>query len=119
MKRVILAVGIAALFIGVSSFSAGTSVKTLEPREDGPGWSYVLFGSIRSYELVEYDGEEYLECRALHVVSFWLNVLRNLPNLPLRMTLRLGQKFNIPYEGAEIIGPTKLGNYFIMAQGTL
>ena len=114
-----LAIGIATLFIGMSSFSSGTSVKTLEPREDRPGWHYVIFGSILSYDVVEYNGTEYLECRALHVKSIWLGVLRNLPNLPLGMTLRLGQKFNIPYEGAKIVGPTKLGNYFIMAQGTL
>ena len=130
MKKTILSVGIITLFIGmvlaptVASMQADPveTIKTISNNKyNGPGWRYILFGRIKSYELKEHDGEEYLECKAIRVNSIWWNVLDKFPNLPLPMNLRFGQMFNIPCNGAKIkiIGPTLLGHYFIIAKGVL
>jgi hypothetical protein len=117
MKKVILALGITALFIGMPSILAGSNVTASQDgRED---WHYVIFGYISSYEIIELEGKEYLNCEAIHVKSIWLGVIRGLPNLPVRMVVRFGREFGIPYDGAEIIGPNRFGHYFIMASGVL
>ena len=119
MKRSIFVVAIVALFIGMALLPVEASVTNDEPERKGPGWEYFVIGRIRSYEIVEYNGTEYLECRAVRVNFFTWNILKNLPKLPLLMNIRFGQQFNIPYEGAKIMGPTLLGHYFIIARGTL
>jgi len=125
MKKVIFAIGITVLFIGMASVVSGSNVTA--PQEDRQEWHYVIFGHIRSYEITkpkefegtDLEGKEYLNCEAIHVNSIWLGVLKGLPNLPMRSVIRFGRSFGIPYEGAEIIGPNTFGHYFIMASGTL
>ena len=119
ISKKVLVIGIVALFFGMCAISAGANVSNQEEPVDGPGWRYILVGRIRNYEIVEYNGVEYLNCRAVRVNSIWWNVFEKLPNLPLIMNLRFGQEFNIPYEGAQIFGPTLLGHYFLVARGTL
>ncbi len=56
--------------------------------------------------------------KALHVIGIIFNLFSKYPNLPLPVNWRW-EKFSIPYEGAKIIGPTLLGNYFLIAKGIL
>lgn len=127
MKKAILAVGIITLFIGmtfvptVASMQAKT-VDTIETisndKFNRPSWPYFLFGRIKNYEIVEAEGKEYILGMALHIRGIILNLFSKFPNLPFLVNWRW-QKFCIPYEGAKIIGPTLLGNYFFIAKGTL
>ena len=119
MKRWMLAIGIVALFMGMASLPAGANLITKEIEKDGPGWQYIIIGRIRNYEIIEYNGTEYLSCRAIHVRSIFWNVFEKVPRLPIRMTLRFGQKFNIPLEGAKIYGPNLLGRSLLIARGEM
>ena len=118
MKKVITTICVVALFFVLCAIPASANPADTE-EEKGPGWKYVLAGRITNYEVVEYDGVEYLHCKAFRVNSIWWNVLDKLPNLPLPSNIRLGQEFNIPSEGAKIIGPTPIGHFFIVAKGVL
>lgn len=118
MKKVLLIIGVITLFIGMTSITSGATVSTLVSQENGPGWQYILFGRIRSYEIIEEDGEKYILGFALHIRGFVWNVFEKYPKLPFP-TRWSYHKFCIPYEGTEIIGPTPLGNYFLIAKGTL
>ena len=115
MKKGIIAIGIAALFIAVVSIPV---VANPQNKDTGPGWEYLVIGRIRSYEIVDYNGTEYIECRAVRVSFYVWNISEDL-KFPLRSRHRFGQKFNIPLEGAEIFGPNRLGRYFIIARGSL
>jgi len=120
MKKDILVIGVVALFVGLALLPAEASAITSEPEKERPGgWEYFIVGRIKSYEIVDYNGTEYLECKAFRVNWLTWNILERFPKLPLLMNLRFGQQFNIPYEGANITGPTLLGHYFIIARGTL
>ena len=119
MKKGILAISIVALFIGLALLPAEASAITDQPEKEGPGWEYFVIGRIRSYEIVDYNGTEYLKCKAVRVNFLTWNVLERFPKLPFLMNIRFGKEFCIPYEGAKIIGPTLLGHYFIVARGTL
>jgi len=120
MRKIILVIGIIALFIGMASFSVATSIKNNQLEKNGPGWEYQIFGRIKSYEIKEFKGQQYVECKAIIVRSIWFNVVPGHPNAIMPMTLRNGQIFNIPYDNATIIiHPTIMGNYFIMATGVL
>lgn len=119
MKKWKLTISIVALFIGIAFIPAGASVKTEEQEKDGPGWEYLVVGRIKSYEIVEYNGTEYLNCRSVHVKFIIWNIFEKFPRLPVSMKIRFGREFNIPYEGAKSIGPTILGRYFIVARGVL
>ena len=125
MRKKILVIGVIVLFIGTASFSAATSNNEvqLEKKDEAEQCNrvvrYVLFGRIKSYDIIEYDGIQYLECTAIVVRSIWFDVFPEHPNLILPSVLRFGQMFNIPYEGAKIYGPTSRGNYFISAAGVI
>jgi hypothetical protein len=118
MKKGIIAIGIVALFVGMLSIPAGANPIIEELERNRPGWEYLVIGRIRSYEIVEYNGTEYLECKAVHVRFIVWNVSEKFPTVPLVMTLRFGQKFNIRLEGAEILGPRFLRRNTIIARGT-
>ena len=119
MKKGIIAIGIVALFIAMASIPAVASLENNQIKNMGPGWEYLVIGRIRSYEVVDYNGTEYLECRAVRVRFIVWNLSEKFPTVPLVMTLRFGQKFNIPLEGAEILGPRFLGRNTIIARGSL
>jgi len=116
MKNRIFAIGITAIFFGLALISADVSATSPEPQNNS-GISYVLAGRISSYEVVEYNGTQYLDCIAIRVRAFFWGVFNNFPNLVLRQTLRWGNEFMIPFESANISGPNALGNYFLVARG--
>jgi len=119
MKKDILVISIVALFVGLALLPAEVGAITGEPEKEGPGWEYFIVGRIKSYEIVDYNGTEYLKCKAFRVNWLTWNILERFPKLPLLMNLRFGSEFIIPPEGANITGPTLLGHYFIIARGTL
>lgn len=120
MKKKILTVGMVILFIGIISISAEASATEQEPQIEGPGWQYFIIGRIKSYEIVEYNGTEYLNCKAVRAKSIFWNVSEKFPRIPIIIKIRSGSEFNIPYEGAKIYGPINLrGHYFIVAKGIL
>ena len=116
MKKGIIAIGLVALFIAMASIPVEAAPQN---KDINPGWEYLIIGRIRSYEIVEYNGTEYIECRAVRVRFIVWNVSEKFPTIPLVSTLRFGQKFNIPLEGAEILGPTLLRRNTIIARGSL
>ena len=119
MKKSILTIGIIALFVGLALLPAQASAITEEPEEERPGWEYFVIGRIKSYEIVEYNGTQYLHCKAVRVNFFTWNLFEKIPNFPFLMNVRFGQQFNIPYEGAKITEFPLLDHYFIVARGTL
>ena len=119
MKKLLFAISIVALFIGVSSIPAGANVDVEAPENGRPNWKYLVIGRIKSYKIEEYNGTEYLNCTAVRVKIRTWNIFERFPRLMLSMKVRYGQEFYIPYEGAKIIGPIILGHYFIIARGSL
>jgi len=120
-----LIVGIIFIFIGMSLIQtvAGTHAKTIEIKEmisnnksNNISWSYFLFGRIKNYEIVEYEGKEYILGRTVFVRGIVWDIF---PDFPLP-AIWIYDTFCIPYEGATIMGPTKyLGHYFLFAKGEL
>ena len=119
MNKLIVTISIVALFIGMAFLTSGASDIAEEPEKEGPGWKYFVIGRIRSYEIVEHNGTEYLSCRAVRVRIFTWNVFEKFPRLPIMMTIRFGSEFNIPYEGVKILDYGLLGRSFIVASGVL
>jgi len=119
MKKWILPIFVITLFIGMSVLPASATPILDEPETEGPGWKYFVIGRIKSYEIFDYNGTEYINCTAIHVRIFAWNVFDNFPNLPAIMNFRFQRKFTLPYEGVEIYGPNVLGRYFIIARGVL
>ena len=119
MKKWIVTISIVTLFIGMAFLPAGASDIAEEPEKEGPGWKYFVIGRIRNYEIVEYNGTEYLSCKAVRVRFFTWNVFEKFPRVPIMMTLRFGSVFNIPYEGVKILNSGILGRSFIVARGVL
>ena len=119
IKKGILAISIVVLFVGLALLPAEASAIIDVTKENGSDWEYFVIGRIKSYEIVNYNGTEYIECKAVRVNFFVWNILERFPNLPLLANIRLGKPFCIPYEGANIMGPTLLGHYFIVARGNL
>ena len=119
MKKWIVAISIVTLFIGMAFLPAGASAIPEEPEKEGPGWKYFVIGRIKSYEIVEHNGTEYLSGKAVRVRFIAWNIFEKFPKLPIIMTIRFGGEFNIPYEGVKILGPGPLGRSFIIASGTL
>ena len=60
-----------------------------------------------------------MEGRAIRLRILVWGVFPNFPNLIMPETIRFGQRFAIPFEGANITGPNPLGNCFLVARGTL
>jgi hypothetical protein len=116
MRKKILVIGVIALFIGIASFSAATSIDEVKSEKSDYVWQYVTVGRIKNYEIKQENDQEYLECQAILIRSFWWS--DNFPDTPIeRDVLRNGEIFNIPKEEVKILVPTLMGNYFIIASG--
>jgi len=89
MKKDILVIGVVALFVGLALLPAEAGAITSEPEKEGPGWEYFIVGRIKSYKIVDYNGTEYLECKAFRVNWLTWNILERFPKLPLLMNIRL------------------------------
>jgi len=119
MQKGILVIGVVVLFVGLTVLPAEASAISDEPDRKGPGWEYFVIGLIKSYEIVEWNGTEHIDCKAVRVKMIGWNVFEVMPKLPIIMKVRFGEEFCIPYEGAKLIGPTHLGYTFIIARGSL
>jgi len=111
--------GTVALLIGMTSASSIPNVTNEEAEIEGPGWEYFVFGKIKDYEIIDYNGTEFLSCKAIKVRFLVWNISEKHPRLILPMKIRFNQEFNIPYEGSLIIGPNLMGNCMIIAIGNL